>query len=85
MPRIGTLQAAIILHNTLLSGIMKAPMVFFDSTPVGRILGRFAKDIEEVDNSFPFNVSDGVYCFFEVTKTCVYILINHLTPLTYCT
>lgn len=52
---------------------MKAPMVFFDSTPVGRILGRFAKDIEEVDNSFPFNVSDGVYCFFEVTKkACIF-------------
>ncbi len=30
-----------------------APLVFFETTPVGRILNRFAKDIAEVDDVLP--------------------------------
>ena len=37
-----TLDAARKLHNTMLLRIMRGPMSFFETTPLGRILNRFA-------------------------------------------
>jgi hypothetical protein len=44
-------------------------LMFFDQTPIGRILSRFASDVDATDQKIPEIVSDGIYCFFEVTKT----------------
>lgn len=49
---IATLVAATRLHKTMLHGIMHAPLTFFDTTPVGRILARFASDVETLDDEF---------------------------------
>ena len=38
------------LHAASLSGIMFAPVSFFDTTPQGRITHRFSKDMDAVDN-----------------------------------
>ncbi|KAF9078991.1 Multidrug resistance-associated protein 1, partial [Mortierella sp. AD031] len=37
------------LHAMLLNNILRLPMSFFDTTPVGRILNRFSSDITNVD------------------------------------
>ncbi|KAI8847101.1 ABC transporter type 1, transmembrane domain-containing protein [Chytridium lagenaria] len=37
------------LHQEALDGLMRAPMSFYDSQPVGRILNRMSKDIEGID------------------------------------
>lgn len=47
-----TLVAATRLHKRMLYGIMHAPLNFFDTTPVGRILSRFSSDIETLDDEF---------------------------------
>jgi ABC-type multidrug transport system, ATPase and permease components len=47
---IGSLEAARILHAISLSNILKCPMAFFDVTPVGRVLNRFSKDVDTMDN-----------------------------------
>ncbi|KTG34758.1 hypothetical protein cypCar_00021467 [Cyprinus carpio] len=39
----GSISASRTLHTNLLSNILKVPMVFFDTTPSGRIVNRFAK------------------------------------------
>ncbi|PWW78180.1 P-loop containing nucleoside triphosphate hydrolase protein [Tuber magnatum] len=45
----GSLVASKNLHNQLLHNIMRAKFRFFDSTPLGRIINRFSKDMEAVD------------------------------------
>ena len=37
-----TLDAARKLHNSMLLRIMRGPMSFFETTPLGRILNRFS-------------------------------------------
>ncbi|KAI9094069.1 ABC transporter type 1, transmembrane domain-containing protein [Phlyctochytrium arcticum] len=46
---IGSLNASRRLHSTLLKRILYAPMRFFDTTPMGRILNRFSRDIQVLD------------------------------------
>ncbi|XP_014068868.1 ATP-binding cassette sub-family C member 5 [Salmo salar] len=52
----GTLQASSRLHEELFRKILRSPMKFFDTTPTGRILNRFSKDMDEVDTRLPFQV-----------------------------
>lgn len=43
----GTLRASSRLHDELFQKILRCPMKFFDTTPTGRILNRFSKDMDE--------------------------------------
>lgn len=65
-PRIGFLLAAIEIHRSLLYGIIRAPLMFFDITPSGRILARFSKDIDTLDASLPDKIISLVSCAFKV-------------------
>lgn len=38
-----SINASRILHSRLLHNIMRVPMLFFDTTPTGRVVNRFAK------------------------------------------
>lgn len=50
----GTKKAAIKLHENLLHNILRQPMSFFESTPLGRLLSRFCGDINVVDARLPY-------------------------------
>ena len=54
------------MHVVMLKGVMRVPLTFFDTTPTGRIISRFAKDVDVLDTSLPQQISDSIYCFFEV-------------------
>nr|CAD7593713.1 unnamed protein product [Timema genevievae] len=64
-PQLGCWFAAKVLHEALLKGVLRTPLWFFDTTPVGRILGRFSKDVDVLDTSLPQQISDWVYCLYE--------------------
>ena len=48
-----TLRSSEKLHNRMTSAVVKAPVLFFDTNPAGRILNRFSKDIGCMDDSLP--------------------------------
>ncbi|CAK7350158.1 unnamed protein product [Dovyalis caffra] len=48
---ISSLYAAKRLHDAMLNSILRAPMVFFHTNPLGRIINRFAKDLGDIDRN----------------------------------
>lgn len=50
----GSMRASRSLHSKLLSSVLHAPMYFFDTTPLGRIINRFSKDIDILDVNIQF-------------------------------
>ncbi|CAE7200833.1 unnamed protein product [Rhizoctonia solani] len=45
-----TFYASQSLHRDALGRILHAPISFFDTTPLGRIMNRFSKDVDTIDN-----------------------------------
>ncbi|XP_069613612.1 ATP-binding cassette sub-family C member 5-like [Ranitomeya imitator] len=48
-----TLRASTKLHDLLFQKVLCSPIKLFDTTPLGRILNRFTKDVDEVDIRLP--------------------------------
>lgn len=48
---ISSLYAAKRLHDAMLNSVLRAPMVFFHTNPLGRIINRFAKDLGDIDRN----------------------------------
>ncbi|XP_071991848.1 ATP-binding cassette sub-family C member 5-like isoform X5 [Engystomops pustulosus] len=48
-----TLRASTRLHDLLFQKVLCSPIKLFDTTPLGRILNRFTKDVDEVDIRLP--------------------------------
>ncbi|KMT03936.1 hypothetical protein BVRB_8g187450 [Beta vulgaris subsp. vulgaris] len=46
-----SLYAAKRLHDAMLNSILRAPMVFFQTNPLGRVINRFAKDLGDIDRN----------------------------------
>ncbi|KAI8811089.1 P-loop containing nucleoside triphosphate hydrolase protein, partial [Cladochytrium replicatum] len=49
----GILRKSRALHKRVLESVMKAPMSFFDITPLGQILSNFARHLYQVDEQLP--------------------------------
>ena len=47
------LKAAESLHNQMVSSLLQASVLFFDTNPAGRILNRLSKDIGAIDDLLP--------------------------------
>ncbi|KAJ3220874.1 hypothetical protein HK099_003938 [Clydaea vesicula] len=47
------MRSAKVLHQQMLDNILKLPQSFFDTTPLGRIMNRFSKDQNTIDETLP--------------------------------
>ena len=47
------LNAAYIIHKKMVSCIIRAPLSFYATNPVGRIMNRFSQDINNLDENLP--------------------------------
>ncbi|XP_067995695.1 ATP-binding cassette sub-family C member 2 isoform X1 [Melanerpes formicivorus] len=71
----GAMQASQLLHQRLLRNILHAPMSFFDTTPTGRIVNRFAKDIFTIDETIPMSFRTWLNCFMGIVSTLIMIAL----------
>lgn len=67
------------LHDQMLKCVMRSPMRFFESTPLGRIINRFSKDIQAIEFVITPAFRDVIYCLFELLT--IVIMISITTPI----
>jgi ATP-binding cassette subfamily C (CFTR/MRP) protein 1 len=67
----------------MITRTFRLPMSHFDTTPIGRIVNRFAKDVDVVDNLIPSSIRTALLCFLSVCwKTvskfdvCMFVVSN---------
>lgn len=72
------IQASRKIFKLLLAKILHAKVRFFDSTPIGRIMNRFSKDLEGVDQELTPYIEGSFYCLITCLSTVV--LITIITP-----
>jgi len=56
------------LHDGMLSSLLKCNLRFFESTPVGRVINRFSKDIETLESKIPEAFKNSIRNGFQVIK-----------------
>ena len=75
---LGGLKAARLLHYEFLDNIVRLPMTFFDTTPVGRILNRFSRDIDVMDKDISMHYDWVLRCSTMVVS--IIFVIAYSTP-----
>ncbi|KAM4525784.1 ATP-binding cassette sub-family C member 3 isoform 2-T2 [Fundulus diaphanus] len=70
----GNIGAAKKLHFNLLINKLHTPQSFFDTTPIGRIINRFSKDIYVIDEALPSTVLMFLATFFLSLSTMIVII-----------
>ncbi|KAM5207793.1 LOW QUALITY PROTEIN: ATP-binding cassette sub-family C member 12 [Hipposideros larvatus] len=66
-----TLMASSWLHDRVFDKILQSPMSFFDTTPTGRLMNHFSKDMDELDVRLPFHAEN----FLQQVFMVVFILV----------
>ncbi|KAK3842992.1 MAG: hypothetical protein J3R72DRAFT_442126 [Linnemannia gamsii] len=74
----GSIDASRSIHRRLLSQILNSPVRFFDTTPLGRIMNRFTKDMGTIDEDVA-PISSNLMFDFLGTLTVV-LVITYITP-----
>ncbi|KAG0044177.1 hypothetical protein BGZ83_010575 [Gryganskiella cystojenkinii] len=70
---LAAIRASTRLHERLLTKMLRLPMSFFDTTPLGRIVNRFSSDIFSIDELTPWNFINVFICGTSVLGTIVVI------------
>ncbi len=75
----GTIASSRNLHESLTKNILRLPMQFFDTNPLGRILNRFSRDIDVLDNFLPFSLRVILMMLFQTIA--IFLIISISTPI----
>ncbi|KAJ8331738.1 hypothetical protein QVD99_001987 [Batrachochytrium dendrobatidis] len=72
-------RAAQRLHEAATRRIVRAPTLFFDTTPLGRIINRFSKDQDGIDNTLIESFRVFLQTFLAILS--VFAMIMYATPM----
>ncbi|XP_054260595.1 multidrug resistance-associated protein 1-like [Macrosteles quadrilineatus] len=75
---LGCVAASRFLHCSMLRRVLRAPMSFFDTTPLGRIINRFSRDIDICDTQLCYNLQQ--FLNFSVQTIAIIGVITYTTP-----
>lgn len=69
-----TIQGSRKMHDAMARSVLRAPMSFFETTPIGRVLNRFSNDIYKIDEVlgrvFSMFFSNSVRVLFVIIVIC---------------
>lgn len=66
---LSSLAAAQRMHDGMLNAMLRAPMGFFHSNPIGRIINRFAKDVGDIDRNVALYANMFLTSVFQLLST----------------
>ncbi|KAF9120412.1 Canalicular multispecific organic anion transporter 2 [Mortierella sp. 14UC] len=72
------IQASKTIHNRLITRVLRLPMSFFDTTPMGRIVNRFSSDLAAIDSQLPEECND-LFAFTTIIAASLTV-IAYSTP-----
>ncbi|KAI9353043.1 P-loop containing nucleoside triphosphate hydrolase protein [Zopfochytrium polystomum] len=72
------IRASRRMHEVALASVMNAPMSFFETNPIGRIISRFSKDLADTDRQLPRMMQSVLELFFGILGT--FGLIAYAVP-----
>jgi ABC-type multidrug transport system fused ATPase/permease subunit len=65
------------LHDKMTLAVIKAPVLFFDTNPAGRIMNRFSKDIGGMDDLLPMQFNFAfVLCLKVIAILILAVVVN---------
>ena len=70
------IKGAAYFHNEMAKAILRSPMSFIETTPVGRILNRFTQDIDKTDMMLPFTMIQFIQTFISAIVTFLVIVLT---------
>lgn len=74
----GGIRASRIMHEKLANAVLGSPMRFFETTPVGRIINRFSKDLSDIDLQVIWTLT--VFGTFVLGAFLRILLVSAVTP-----
>jgi ABC-type multidrug transport system fused ATPase/permease subunit len=72
----GNCLFALKSHRELLASVLAAPIGWFDTTPLGRIMNRFSNDVSTIDNDVPLSLVVFFLCVVTILNTMVVIAVT---------
>ena len=67
------------MHARLVRRILRVPMTFFDTTPLGRVMNRCSKDVDSLDVQLPSVVRRFLYLTLPLTS--IIVIVSYSTPI----
>ncbi|GAA5894971.1 uncharacterized protein JCM6883_002275 [Sporobolomyces salmoneus] len=80
------IRAAKKMHDRMFNSVLRSPMLFFETTPLGTILNRFSRDVDTIDVTLPrvmggfFRTFAGVFGMIAVISSSAPAFLLILVP-----
>jgi len=64
------------MHDSLIYKVLMAPInLFYDVTPIGKVLNRFSKDLSVIDTQLCFSLGGLLACFYLALSALVVAIV----------